>query len=80
MTASVSTLRLGAVSLISLLVAAPLSAQTKDHAPTALSSAAKMTQDKQGSESWTYAQPVAVFTKYRTVIVDNATVYGGPDA
>ena len=80
MTALVSTLRLGAISLISLLVAEPLSAQTKDHAPTALSSSAKMTQDKQGSESWTYAQPVAVFTKYRTVIVDNATVYGGPDA
>jgi hypothetical protein len=80
MTASVSTLRLGAVSLISLLFAAPVSAQTKDHAPTALSSSAKMAQDKQGSESWTYAQPVAVFTKYRTVIVDNATVYHGPDA
>ena len=80
MTARVSTLRLGAVSLISLLVAAPLSAQTKDHAPTALPSASKMSQDKPGTESWTYAQPVQVFTKYRTVIVDNTTVYRGPDA
>ena len=80
MTARVTTLRLGAVSLISLLIAAPLSAQTKDHAPTALPSASKMSQDKPGSESWTYAQPVQVFTKYRTVIVDNTTVYRGPDA
>jgi hypothetical protein len=80
MTARVSTLRLGAVSLISLLAAAPLSAQTKDHAPTGLSSASKMSQDKPGTESWTYAQPVQVFTKYRTVIVDNTTVYRGPDA
>jgi len=80
MTARVSTLRLGAVSLISLLIAAPLSAQTKDHAPTALSSASKMSQDKPGTESWTYAQPVQVFTKYRTVIVDNTAVYRGPDA
>ena len=80
MTARVSTLRLGAVSLISLLVAAPLSAQTKDHAPTALPSGSKMSQDKPGAESWTYAQPVQVFTKYRTVIVDNTTVYRGPDA
>ena len=80
MTARVSTLRLGAVSLISLLIAAPLSAQTKDHAPTALPSASKMSQDKAGTESWTYAQPVQVFTKYRTVMVDNTTVYRGPDA
>lgn len=75
-----STLRLGAVSLISLLVAAPLSAQTKDQAPAELASSAKMTQDKPDSESWTYAQPVAVFSKYRTVIVSDAKVYDGPDA
>lgn len=69
-----------AVPLAAILIAAPLSAQTKDHAPTALPSSAKMSQDAPGSESWTYAQPVSVFTKYRTVIVDNAGVYQGPDA
>lgn len=69
-----------AVPLAALLIAAPLNAQTKDHAPTALPSSAKMSQDKPDSESWTYAQPISVFTKYRTVIVDNAGVYQGPDA
>lgn len=65
---------------ILLFTAMPATAQTKDHAPTALPSASKMTQDKQGSENWTYAQPRSVFTKYRTVIVDPTSVYQGPDA
>jgi hypothetical protein len=39
-----------------------------------------MTQDKPGSESWTYAQPRSVFLKYKTVIVDPAVVYQGADA
>ncbi|MFL6734178.1 MAG: DUF3313 domain-containing protein [Sphingomicrobium sp.] len=60
--------------------AVPAAAQTKDHAPAALSSSNRMTQDKPGTESWTYAQPASVFTKYRTVIVDPTTVYQGPDA
>jgi hypothetical protein len=59
---------------------APAIAQTKDHAPVALKSSTKMEQDKAGSESWTYAQPREVFTKYRTLIVDNTSVYNGPDA
>lgn len=65
---------------IALVAAVPAQAQTKDHAPTALPSAALMTQDKAGSENWTYAQPREVFAKYRTLIVDPATVYQGPDA
>lgn len=80
MTARCSILCRCAIPLAAILIAAPLSAQTKDHAPTALPSSVKMTQDKPDSESWTYAQPVSVFTKYRTVIVDNAGVYQGPDA
>jgi Protein of unknown function (DUF3313) len=80
MTGRGSILRHGAVALMALLLAAPLSAQTKDHPPTALPSSGKMRQDSPRSESWTYAQPVAVFTKYRTVIVDDTTVYQGPDA
>lgn len=71
----------GTVAVVTLVaVAAPLGAQTRDHAPTSLKSSSKMVQDEPGSESWTYAQPVSVFQKYRTVIVDDATVYQGPDA
>jgi len=63
-----------------MLSVAPAAAQTKDHAPVALPSARMMAQDKANTESWTYAQPTSVFTKYRTVIVDPTTVYQGPDA
>jgi hypothetical protein len=63
-----------------LAAAMPLAAQTRDHAPVALPSANRLAQDAPGSESWTYAQPRNVFLKYRTVIVDPATVYQGPDA
>lgn len=74
------SLRLGALLGISLLVASPLGAQTRDHAPVGLQSAARMSQDKPGTESWTYAQPVSRFAKYRTLIVDPTAVYSGPDA
>ena len=63
-----------------LLGATPASAQTEDRAPVALPSAKMLTQDKAGSESWTYAQPKSRFEKYRTVIVDPTVVYQGPDA
>lgn len=66
-----------------LLVAVPVSAanaQTKDNAPVSLPSARLMTQDRPGTESWTYAQPAERFRKYRTVIVEPTTVYQGPDA
>lgn len=68
------------IAAIAMLVAAPVAAQTKDHAPVALPSARMMSQDKANTKSWTYAQPTSVFTKYRTVIVDPTTVYQGPDA
>lgn len=63
-----------------LLAASPLSAQTRDAPPASLESSKIMSQDSPGDESWTYAQPTSVFTKYRTVIVDPASVYQGPDA
>jgi hypothetical protein len=69
-----------ALPAIALLAANPAFAQTKDHAPVALDSASLMTQDKAGTENWTYAQPREVFTKYRTLIVDPTAVYDGPDA
>lgn len=71
---------LTALVVCAALTADPVVAQTRDHAPTSLKSSKKMTQDEPGSESWTYAQPVSVFQKYRTVIVDETTVYQGPDA
>ncbi len=70
----------GALGAVLLFGASPLVAQTKDHAPVGLKSSSKMTQDKSGSESWTYAQPREVFSKYRTLIVDNTAVYKGADA
>jgi hypothetical protein len=63
-----------------IIAASPALAQTEDHAPVGLKSSSKMEQDKAGSESWTYAQSRDVFTKYRTLIVDNTAVYNGPDA
>lgn len=63
-----------------LLLSAPSSAQTEDHAPVALKSSSVMSHDKPGSENWTYAQPRSVFAKYRTVIVEPTAVYSGPDA
>lgn len=69
-----------ALAAVAASVATAAASQTKDHAPVALPSASLMTQDKAGSENWTYAQPRERFTKYRTVIVDPTTVYQGPDA
>ena len=69
-----------AIPMIVLATAVPASAQTRDNAPVSLRSSSKMTQDRPGSESWTYAQPATVFLKYRTVIIDPVLVYRGPDA
>ena len=77
-----SAARLAAIGMGSaaLIATSPALAQTEDHAPVALQSAGRMAQDKPGTESWTYAQPKSVFTKYRTVIVEPTVVYNGPDA
>lgn len=69
-----------AFAALMLMTAIPVGAQTRDNAPIALQSARQMSQDKPGTESWTYAQPTSVFLKYRTVIVDPTLVYTGPDA
>jgi hypothetical protein len=63
-----------------LFIAAPVNGQTRDRAPVSLPSATVMSQDKPGTESWTYAQPAPVFTRYRTLIVEPTSVYNGPDA
>lgn len=69
-----------AIPAATLLVAMPAMAQTVDHAPVELPASAAMSQDKAGSESWTYVNPAANFTTYRGVIIDPTTVYTGPDA
>ena len=56
-----------------LLSSLPAQAQTRDHAPVSLQSARRMAQDAPGSESWTYAKPIGVFQKYRSLIVDPTT-------
>lgn len=65
---------------LALMAAVPAHAQTRDHAPVALPSSSRMTQDSPGTESWTFAKPRSAFAKYRTVIVDPTTVYQGADA
>jgi hypothetical protein len=77
---SYRSLAVGALGAALVFGASPAIAQTEDHAPVGLKSSSKMEQDKAGSESWTYAQPREVFSKYRTLIVDNTAVYNGPDA
>jgi len=80
MTSLISAISRGAVPAIVLLMATPAIAQIQDHAPVDLPDAQMMTQDKAGSESWTYVNPSVNFTTYRNVIVDPTTVYTGPDA
>lgn len=75
-----SLVGLPAVALLSVASATPAAAQTRDRAPVSLQSSSKMMQDAPQSESWTYAQPRAAFAKYRTLIVEPAVVYQGPDA
>ena len=61
-----------------LMLATPAIAQTQDHAPVGLPDAQLMTQDKAGSESWTYVNPSANFTTYRKVIVDHVGLHRSP--
>jgi len=75
----VAVVGLPAVALL-MMTTTPAAAQTRDHAPVSLPSAGKMSQDAPESESWTYAEPRDVFTKYKTLIVDPTVVYQGPDA
>ena len=75
---AIEAISYGAVPAAFLLLAVPAFAQTQDHAPVDLPAASAMTND--GRDSWTYVNPEANFTRYRTVIVEPATVYTGADA
>jgi hypothetical protein len=63
-----------------LLPSTAATAQTRDRAPVALRSAPKLAQDAPGKESWSYINPAADFTRYRTVMIEPTTVYQGADA
>jgi len=78
--ASIGAISRAVIPAAIMLLATPAIAQTQDHAPVDLPDAQLMTQDKAGSESWTYVNPSANFTTYRNVIVDPTSVYTGPDA
>jgi hypothetical protein len=80
MTRTGSCLLFVAASMSVLPMSASLRAQTRDHAPVALASSGRMTQDKPGSESWTYVQPRSAFAKYRSIIIGPTAVYQGADA
>lgn len=69
-----------ALAAVLILAAEPALAQTKDHAPVALKSSTKLTQDKAASENWTYFKPGLDLGKYRSVVVEPTAVYDGPDA
>src|SRR3954451_21932040 len=63
-----------------LLVTSTASAQTTGNPPVGLQGAQMMAQDRSGSDSWTYINPAANFSKYCAVIIDPGSVYLGPDA
>lgn len=71
---------LRAIALSVVALAAVASAQTRDHAPTGLSSSSRMSQDKPGKESWTYVKPGLDLRRFTRIIIDPTVVYGGPDA
>jgi len=68
------------LAIFLIAAATAVTAQTHDHAPTALRSASRLSQDKAQSESWTYIDPAADFKGYRAVLVDDTALYSGPEA
>ncbi len=71
-------MRLLPLVIAAMLVPSAATAQTRDHAPTQLQSAASLRHDK--GESWTYRKPGVVFSSYKTVLIEPTAVYAGPDA
>jgi len=67
--------------LAAMLLALPAAAawgQAEDHAPTALSSASRMSHDR--GESWTYIRPGLNLGAFRNIMIDPVVVYSGPDS
>jgi len=70
--------RLPLAALLLALPATPAFAQAEDHAPTALSSASRMTHDR--GESWTYIRPGLNLSAFRNIMIEPVVVYTGPDS
>ncbi len=62
------------------LSAAPVAAQTQDHAPVSLNSSQRLSQDRPRSESWTYMSPNFRSSKFSSICVLPTSIYTGPDA
>jgi len=60
------------------LASAQAAAQTQDHAPQALSSAAELEHDKK--ESWNYIKPDLHLARFTAVQIEPTVVYRGTDA
>jgi hypothetical protein len=70
--------RLRIAALLLALPATAAFAQAEDHAPTALSSASRMSHDR--GESWTYIRPGLDLGAFRNIMIDPVAVYSGPDS
>ena len=68
------------IALTTVTFAAGALAQTRDHAPVAMHSSAKMGQDRPNSESWTYINPDLSLGKYDAIVIKPTAVYKGADA
>lgn len=71
-------MRLSFLVLAGCLMPIGALAQTSDHAPTTLSSSAKLQHGK--GETWNYHKPGLNLTPYRSILIDPTAVYTGPDA
>lgn len=63
-----------------LLVCASAAHAQYSTPPVGLPSSSKLAKDAEGRDSWTYVQPGAVFTSYRSVIIEPTAVYNGPES
>ncbi|TMJ18793.1 MAG: DUF3313 domain-containing protein [Alphaproteobacteria bacterium] len=70
--------RLRIAALLLALPATVAFAQAEDHAPTALSSASRMSHDR--GESWTYIRPGLDLGAFRNIMIEPVVVYSGPDS
>jgi hypothetical protein len=70
--------RLRFAALLLALPATVAFAQAEDHAPTALSSASRMSHDR--GESWTYIRPGLDLGAFRNIMIEPVAVYSGPDS
>ncbi|HEX7857126.1 MAG TPA: DUF3313 domain-containing protein [Sphingobium sp.] len=71
-------MRLSLILLAGCLAPVAAFAQTADHAPSTLSSSAKLEHGK--GENWNYRKAGLNLGAYRSILVEPTVVYSGPDA